>query len=94
MNLKKETITAEMLNRFDALYEAHEDHGILGRRHTGLADLVQELRKIRRLIESGVIVKIEGTDISLTSWAEFYNWAHSRYHKLEEGSDKWIGDDN
>ena len=36
MNLKEETITTEMLNRFDALYEAYEDLGILGRRHVGL----------------------------------------------------------
>jgi len=94
MNLKEETITAEMLNSFDALYEAYEDLGILGRRHVGLVTLVEELRKIRRLIESSVIVNIEGTEIRLTSWTEFYNWAHSRYHKLEDGSDKWIGDDN
>jgi len=94
MSGKEQTISIEMLKNLDALYEETEDRGILGRRHTGFGILVEELRKIRRLVESGVTVKIEGTSTMLTTWKEFYDWAHERYHKLEEGSDLWIGDDN
>ena len=94
MSEKEQMITIEELKGLDALYEATEDLGILGRRRTGLALLVEELRMIRRSIESGVTVKIEGTETTLTTWTEFYDWAHGRYHMLEDGADKWIGDDN
>jgi len=59
-----------------------------------LDSLVEELRKIRRQIESGMVVKIEGTQSTLTNWNEFYEWAHDRYSILEDAADKWIGDDN
>ena len=49
---------------------------------------------LRRLVEAGVTVKIEGTQTVLTTWQDFYEWAHGRYHKLEDGYDRWIGDDN
>ncbi len=94
MSGKEYIITIEMLKKLDALYEETEDRGILGRQHTGSGIMVEELRKIRRLVESGVTVKIEGTTTILTTWKEFYDWAHGRYHLLEEGSDRWIGDDN
>jgi len=68
--------------------------GILGQWHTGFGILVEELRKIRRLVEAGLMVKIEGTQTVLTTWQDFYDWAHGRYYKLEEGYDRWIGDDN
>ena len=93
MSGKGQTITIEMLKDLDALYAETEDLGVLGKRHTGFGKLVDELRKIRRLVESGVTVKIEGTPTTLTTWRDFYDWAHTRYHKLEEGSDHWIGDD-
>lgn len=47
---------------------------------------------IRRLVEAGVKVKIEGTETILTTWQSFYDWAHGRDHMLEYGYDSWIGD--
>lgn len=94
MSGNEQMITIEMLKDFDALYEETEDMGVLGRRRTRLGPLVEELRKIRRVVESGVKVKVEGTETVLTTWQDFYNWAHGRYHMLEDGYDRWIGDDN
>jgi hypothetical protein len=54
--------------------------------------LVIGLREIRRAIEAGVAITIEGGP-TLRSWQAFYSWAHARYPGLEEGSDHWIGDD-
>lgn len=87
-------ITTEMLKDLDALYEASEDMGILGRRATHWDVLVQDLRAIRRRVEAGVIVKIEGTPIVLNSWETFYDWAHGRYYALEDSFTPWIGDDS
>lgn len=82
-------ITAEMLKELDELYEQREN----GRpSHWGI--LVYNLREIRRIAESGVRVKIEGTSTVFSSWSGFYSWAHGRYHMLEDGYDSWIGDDN
>lgn len=53
--------------------------------------LVETLRTIRRAIESGVIVHADGR--KLDGWSDFYEWAHGRYHLLEDGHDAWIGDD-
>ena len=50
------------------------------------------MREIRRAVEAGVVVEIDGR--KLKSWASFYDWAHGRYHMLEDGYDSWIGDDN
>jgi hypothetical protein len=94
MSEREHTVTAEMLEEFDALYEDAEVITPTVRshqRHWGT--LVEELRKIRRLVEAGVAVKIEGTTTVLTTWQEFYTWAHGRYYRLEEGCDHWIGDD-
>jgi hypothetical protein len=55
--------------------------------------LVSELCEIRRAVDVGVKVEIAGTDTVLRSWQGFYNWAHGRYHALEDGYDSWIGDD-
>ncbi len=88
MENKYHTITSEMLRDLDALYG---DTPMQTNRNWGL--LVERLRQIRRLVESGVTVKIEGSETVLTTWQEFYSWAHGRYHKLEEGSDQWIGHD-
>jgi hypothetical protein len=38
------------------------------------------------------VVNVEGV-ARLRTWQEFYNWAHGRYHMLEDGYDSWIGDD-
>jgi len=77
----------------DALYEEREDMGGLGPRPTGWGWLVEELREIRRAVEAGVVVKVEETQTVLTTWQSFYDWAHGRYHMLEDGYDGWIGDD-
>lgn len=53
--------------------------------------VVEALREIRRAVEAGVVIEVDGK--TLKSWNEWYTWAHGRYHLLEEGSDKWIGDD-
>jgi hypothetical protein len=90
--IKEHTLTIERLKELDALYEEREDMG--SGRPTRWGTLVSELREIRRLVEAGVKVKIEGTPTVLTTWQSFYEWAHGRYHMLEDGYDSWIGDDN
>ena len=81
-------ITAEELNKLDQLYAARSPSG----RPTDWGTLVAELRSIRRAVEADVLVKIEGGQ-TLRSWQGFYDWAHGRYHMLEDGYDQWIGDD-
>lgn len=54
--------------------------------------LVESLREIRRAVEASVVVNVEGGP-TLDSWQTFYEWAHGRYHALEDGADSWIGDD-
>lgn len=92
--IKEHILTIETLNELDALYEEREDNGPLGRRPTRWGTLVSKLREIRRLVEAGVKVNVEGTQTVLTTWQSFYDWAHGRYHMLEDGYDSWIGDDN
>lgn len=87
-------ISVEKLRELDALYEEREDMGVLGRRPTRWGWLVEELREIRRAVEAGVVVKVEGTQTVLKTWQSFYDWAHGRYHMLEDGYDSWIGDDD
>jgi len=54
--------------------------------------LVEDLREIRRAVEAGVAVQVEDGP-RLQTWQGFYEWAHGRYHMLEDGADRWIGDD-
>lgn len=82
-------LTSDQLRELDALYEARSPSG----RPTGWAALVEELRELRRAVEAGVAVTVEDDGL-LRSWQEFYQWAHGRYHMLEDGSDRWIGDDS
>lgn len=91
--IKEHILTIETLKELDALYEAREDAGPFGRRPTGWGTLVSALREIRHLVEAGVAVNVEETQTVLTSWQSFYDWAHGRYHMLEDGYDSWIGDD-
>ncbi|MEZ4771005.1 MAG: hypothetical protein R2844_21625 [Caldilineales bacterium] len=77
----------EELQAFDDLYEERSEEG----RPTGWGLLVEDLREIRRAVEAGVVVEIDGQ--KLKSWNSFYTWAHGRYHMLEDGYDSWIGDD-
>lgn len=90
--IEEHTLTLEALKELDALYEETEDMGIMGRRPIHWGTLVNKLRGIRHLVEAGVKIKVEGTDTVLTTWQEFYSWAHGRYHMLEDGYDSWIGD--
>lgn len=92
--IKSHTLNLERLKELDALYEETVEMGALGRRPTGWGSLVHELREIRRLVEAGVEVNVEGTETVLNTWQRFYDWAHGRYRGLEDGSDSWIGDDN
>lgn len=83
MGDQEHIITTEMIKNLDELYENNYQWDTL----------VDELRAIRRLVEAGTVVKIEGARTALTTWQEFYDWAHGRYHALEDGSDRWIGND-
>lgn len=94
MSEKEYTITAEMLEGFDRLYEDAEDITPAMKWHRLWGVLVEELRDLRRLIQAAVTAKVEGTQIGFTEWWDFYEWAQGRYHKLDDGYDRWIGDDN
>jgi hypothetical protein len=83
------TLSSERLSELDALYEERSADG----RPTCWGLLVEELREIRRAVEAGVAVKVEGAQ-TMRTWQGFYDWAHGRYHMLEDGYDRWIGDDN
>ena len=85
---KEHTLSENDLKDLDAMYEA-TDGG--GRRPTRWRYLVGALREIRRAVEAGVAVKVEGK--TLRDFDSFYTWAHGRYHALEDGYDSWIGDD-
>ena len=91
---KEYLITIEMLKEFDEMYESAEEFASNLKWHFKWGALVEALRGIRRRVEAGVKVKIEGTETTLATWQEFYTWAHGRYHALEDGYDRWIGDDN
>jgi hypothetical protein len=80
------TLSAEKIEAFDALYDEQSPEGF----HSGWRLLVEELREIRRAVEAGVVIHIDGGE-PLNSWQSFYNWAHGRYYLLEEGADEWIG---
>lgn len=82
------TLSTERLKELDALYEARSSSG----QPVGWGGLVEELREIRRAVEAGVVIQVEGGP-TLGSWQDFYAWAHGQYHMLEDGADKWIGDD-
>ena len=82
------TISNEKIRELDSLYEERSATG----RPNSWGTLVEELREIRRAVEAGVVVNVEG-EKSILNWQNFYNWAHGRYHMLEDGYDKWIGND-
>jgi hypothetical protein len=77
----------EELAELDQLYAARSADG----RPSSWGILVEALRGIRRAVEAGVEVVVEGQ--RLTQFGSFYAWAHGRYHMLEDGYDSWIGDD-
>jgi hypothetical protein len=82
------TISNQKIRELDSLYEERSATG----RPNSWGILVEELREIRRAVEAGVVVNVEG-EKSVLNWQNFYTWAHGRYHMLEDGYDKWIGDD-
>lgn len=84
---REHTIPAGELRELDALYDERS-----GGRPVSWGSLVESLRAIRRAVEAGVVVTVEGGE-TFRSWQGFYGWAHGRYHMLEDGYDKWIGDD-
>lgn len=88
--VEEHTISADRLRELDALYEERLDTG----RPAVWGSLVEELREIRRAVEAGIVVTVEGAAGPLRTWQEFYDWAHGRYHMLEDGYDKWIGNDD
>jgi hypothetical protein len=83
------TISAEELRELDALYDERSETG----RPVGWRSLVEALREIRRAIEAGAVVTVEGGR-PMRTWQDFYGWAHGRYHALEDGCDPWIGNDD
>ena len=85
----EQTLTLQMLQELDDLYAERSPSG----RPTSGGALVEKLRAIRRVVEAGASVKVEGTETVLDTWQHFYAWAHGRYHMLEDGYDSWIGDD-
>ena len=85
--VKRYEITEKYLRELDGLYESRGSEG----RPDCWGALVEALREIRRACEAGVEVKVEDTTLNS---GNFYTWAHGRYHMLEDGYDKWIGDDS
>ena len=85
---REHKIPAGELRELDALYDERSEG-----RPTSWGSLVEGLRDIRRAVEAGVVVTVEGGE-TLRSWQDFYAWAHGRYHMLEDGYDKWIGNDD
>jgi len=85
---KEITLSAGEIAELDALYNERDEYG----RPSSWGVLVVKLRAIRRKVESGIVVQVEGGP-TLRSWGGFYDWAHGRYHALEDGYDSWIGDD-
>lgn len=86
---RESAISVADLAALDARYEARSPTG----RPTDWGLLVESLREIRRAVEAGVEVQVAGGP-DLRSWQGFYDWAHGRYHMLEDGFDRWIGDDS
>jgi hypothetical protein len=88
MNKDPVMISVEKLKELDTLYAARSSSG----QPISWGALVEELREIRRDVEAGAAVQVEGGP-ALRTWQKFYDWAHGRYHSLEDGADHWIGDD-
>jgi hypothetical protein len=82
------TLSFAQLEELDSSYAQRSPSG----QPDGWGFLVEELREIRRAVEAGVVVQVEDGP-RIQTWQEFYGWAHGRYHMLEDGYDKWIGDD-
>jgi hypothetical protein len=82
------TLTTARLKELDALYAGCSASG----QPDGWGALVDELRALPRAVEAGVRIQVENGP-ALHTWPAFYDWAHGRYHMLEDGYDRWLGDD-
>jgi hypothetical protein len=82
------TLSVARLEELDALYAQRSPSG----QPQSWGILVEELRELRRAVEAGVVVQVED-EPRIQTWQGFYAWAHGRYHMLEDGYDRWIGDD-
>jgi hypothetical protein len=85
---REHTLSLDQVRELDELYEKRSSYGHA--QWWGI--LVEELREIRRAVQAGVVVQVEGGP-RLQSSEGFYRWAHGRYHMLEESADTWILDD-
>ncbi|HET6446566.1 MAG TPA: hypothetical protein VFI27_18505 [candidate division Zixibacteria bacterium] len=85
---EQHTLSDEELQELDESYKERDSSG----HPTSWGGLVEELRGMRRAVEMGVVLLIEGN--KLKEAGSFYTWAHGRYSLLEDGYDSWIGDDN
>lgn len=83
------TFSAARVDELDALYAERSPSG----QPSSWGILVQDLRELRRAVEAGVVVQVEDGP-RLQTWQGFYAWAHGRYHMLEDGYDRWVGDDS
>ena len=81
------TLPPERLRNFDEWYDERGADG----RPSAWGNLVEALRDVRRAVEAGIAVEIDGR--TFRQFGDFYEWAHGRYHMLEDGYDRWIGDD-
>ena len=80
-------ISARELRELDNLYASRGEDGY----PDGWGALVEGLREIRRACDADVRVIVDGKTLNARN---FYSWAHGRYHALEDGCDKWIGNDD
>lgn len=85
-------LSHQRLEEMDSLYDEMVDMGVLGMRPTRWGELVEILRRYRRAIEADVVIEVEGREIR--SVMSYLQWAHARYHALEDGYDSWYGDDD
>jgi hypothetical protein len=85
--VRQHQISTRELKELDDLYESRGEHGY----PDCWEILVENLREIRRACEANVHVTVDGKELNAKN---FYSWAHGRYHALEDGCDKWIGNDD
>lgn len=85
--VRQHEISARQLRELDDLYRSQGEHGY----PDCWEMLVKSLREIRRVCDANIPVTVEGKVLNARN---FYSWAHGRYHAIEDGCDKWIGDDS
>jgi hypothetical protein len=79
-------LTREKLNTLDEAYREYNRKSV--------NFLVKELRKLRKSVQEGEEIKIEGSEKTLKTFSDFYFWADDRYPALEDDPKvEWIGMD-